>query len=997
MKISFYQQDIRESERQHTEKANKRQEAGRTQNVPAAGAAFDRSGGQRDAVAGRGEKGKSLIELQQEMGSVDVGVLQDYMTLMSNTMSAEDYAKMQEEGFDFSGMEPEEAVTIVDKIKAELARSGKNIEGYTDDLDMETLAAVLGSAVLAQAVADSFAQADIPLTEENVKAVAQAWAMGSSLQQVGDSAGYLIDNEMEPEIWNLYLAENSGAGQGGGSVAGFYEEDVRGYYAQQYTARQASAAGRGGEAAAEKGLQEQIDRIIEQSGREIDPESRELASWLLDRGLPLTKENLDRLEELRQIELPLTEESFAQAAANAVAEGKSPVHASLGKENRNLYEKAAELDEYYHGSEAWEKALGDITARRQLEEIRLRMTAEVNVKLLKSGFSIDTAPMEQLVEALKWAEEELAGQYFPGDDQAVEKYRLYQNVSTVTAELPGLPAAALGSFVAGQYGGVLPEGAGESAEITPEGLHSQGTVLRDSYERAQTSYEALMTAPRADLGDSIRKAFANVDDILQDLGLEPTEENRRAARILGYNRMEMTLENLETVREADRQVKAVLEKITPAATLKMIRDGVNPLETSFEELERYFETLPEDYKDEAQSYSRFLYGLEKNRKITEAERESYIGIYRLMRQIEKTDGAAVGALVNTHAQVQFANLLTAVRTGRVRSLDVRAADEMGGVIELARQGKSIPEQVARAFGENAAKVMTEVSYSEEAEREYNSRELETLRETAASADRECTAMLQRGELPQSADNLMAAQALLNGEENILVPPVRRRDRSAEAERGQTAEMETAAEAPRVGGGREEDGSGLWELLDEKAAFSESYTAAAETAMAAVEESTFEAGSSVDVRHMRLWHKQLHVASSLARQEEYFLPMYVGDRLTRVHLTMDRTGENRGSVAIDLKLEETRIHAQLRLEDGVVFGNFTAENQNEVMKLQKIADTFTREAGGSWTVGSISVAAAGSAGAESLEPSAQHTRTESSELYRVAKVFLQSVRVFSQSE
>ena len=51
------------------------------------------------------------------------------------------------------------------------------------------------------------------------------------------------------------------------------------------------------------------------------------------------------------------------------------------------------------------------------------MTAEVNVKLLKSGFSIDTAPMEELIEALKRAEYELAGQYFPRDSMAVENTR----------------------------------------------------------------------------------------------------------------------------------------------------------------------------------------------------------------------------------------------------------------------------------------------------------------------------------------------------------------------------------------------------------------------------------------------------------------------------------------------------------------------------------------------------------------------------------------------
>ncbi len=42
----------------------------------------------------------------------------------------------------------------------------------------------------------------------------------------------------------------------------------------------------------------------------------------------------------------------------------------------------------------------------------------------------------------------------------------------------------------------------------------------------------MMTAPRKDMGDSIQKAFRNVDDILEDLGLETNDSNRRAVRIL---------------------------------------------------------------------------------------------------------------------------------------------------------------------------------------------------------------------------------------------------------------------------------------------------------------------------------------------------------------------------------------------------------------------------------------------------------------------------------
>ena len=163
MKITFAEQTVRESERYHMERSRSSQANEPAAAAQNAAAFFGAPGGMTDMPGMSGEK-KSLIELQQEASYVDVGVQRDYMTVMSHTMSEEDYAKLQEEGFDFGGMEPEEAVTIVDKIKAELARAGKDIQGYTDDVDMEVLAAALGSQGLAQAVADSFREADLPLT-----------------------------------------------------------------------------------------------------------------------------------------------------------------------------------------------------------------------------------------------------------------------------------------------------------------------------------------------------------------------------------------------------------------------------------------------------------------------------------------------------------------------------------------------------------------------------------------------------------------------------------------------------------------------------------------------------------------------------------------------------------------------------------------------------------------------------------------------------------------
>lgn len=1072
LKITFTEQAIKEAERRHAERSR----ASHGENMAAMQtpfAAFFGGSGRSDIPGLGGEKAKSLIELQQEAADIDVGVRRDYMTVMSHTLSEEDYAKMQEEGFDLGDMDPDEAVTIVDKIKAELVRAGKNIVGYTDDMDVDTLASALGSQTLARAVLDGFREADVPLTKENLSAVSRAWEMNSQLQPVSDGTrSYLIDNEMEAEIWNLYLAQSSGAGRGA-SAPRFYAEDVHGYYTQSA----------GNENSQE--LQGQIDRIIRQSGREVNADSRKNAAWLLDRGLPVTAQNLNRLEALQDLELPVSEKRFGEVAAAAVAEGKNPLHASLAETDQSLYEKANAVSEYYHSSALWEASVGDITARRQLEEVRLRMTAEVNVKLLRSGFSIDTVPMEELIEALKQAEYELAGQYFPRDSMAMEKYRNYRQVSNVTDQLPGLPADVLGMFAKGQGSASL------------ETIYNEGKVLQDNYEKAQASYEKLMTSPRNELGDSIEKAFASVDHILKDLGLELTEENRRAVRILGYNQMEMSMANVEAVRTADRQVQDVLAKLTPAATLKMIRDGFNPLEKSIEELETYFRQLPPEYKKEAESYSRFLYGLERNNEITPEERESYIGIYRLVRQIEKAEGAAVGALVNSQAELHFSNLLSVLQN-RKKSLDIRVPDELGNIPKPTRTEESISEQISKAFvktvadiraaneaaaraaerkaqqaggqtvqelqagaatqeaqagtagrqntqaqtagqstqvasrnaqagtvgqdtqsaGQNvqarnegvsgtaaepvaeafvkaANDVLTEVSYDEKATKEYNKTQLEEQRQAVSAADQESVAMLQRGELSSSADNLMAAQALTYGTENIFAYSDRNRPAAKKAPvdimalLARKANPELAAEEPEP---QEETGSvALWKKLDNMEEFVTEYGEITESSMESVEEATFsEADSSMDVKQMQLSHKQLTVAAALAKREEYYLPMYVGDRLTRVHLTLDKASQEKGTVTIGVTLsQEEHMQARLTLNNGTVHGMLFGEGKVEVMKLQQIADNFRKEAEGSWNVGNISTISSETRMPELIK-SGKHTPTESAELYRVAKVFLQSV-------
>ena len=650
-----------------------------------------------------GGHGKTTEEVMQDAAAIDVATQTDFMTVMSNTMSEEDFARLQKEGYHPGDMEIEEVVTIVDKIKAELIKGGTEVAGYTDDLDKDTLAQITGSEAFAAELAAQFAAHDIPLTRENVQAAKEAFERAMQTKEPGEGAvKYMVENRMEPTIDNLYMADHSAASDSHRQGHGYYATDNTGYYAKKaedYNWEQ---------------LRPQIERVLEEAGLAVSEENIESAQWLIGVGVPLTAETMQALHEIGQAEQPWDQRKILSAVAAAISDGKKAGDANLA-DGRSELERAADYVEGYGqiSDEAVDLAVAEekelnlrnlqkaqekidagnvadvpqaVTQRRQLEEVRLMMTIEANRRLMASGYSIDTTDLEALVDALKKLEQEQNQRLFGESDAtaAAEKAALYDEVQQKTAEIPYLPAAVLVRYV------------GDEETFTLDSVYENGTALRNTYESARESYETLMTAPRADMGDSIRKAFRNVDDILTDMGLETSEENRRAVRILGYNSMDITDDNMDAVKKYDMELQQTIRRMTPAATLQAIRDGKNPLTMSIAELNQYLDESGADDMVKEEKFSKYLYKLEKNHAVSEQEREAYIGIYRMFRQLEKTDDAAVGSLLKEGAQISFSNLLTAMRSTKKQGMDYRVDDEFEGV-DGTMKTKSITDQILSGF------------------------------------------------------------------------------------------------------------------------------------------------------------------------------------------------------------------------------------------------------------------------------------------------------------
>ena len=993
-----------------------------------------------------GGHGKTTEEVMQSAEAVDVAT--QTMTAMSNIMSEEDFSRLQEEGYHPGDMDMETIVTIVDTIKAALVKGGTQVTGYTDDLDTDTLAQITGSEAFAQELARQFAVHDIPLTEENVRSAKEAFDRVVQTGKPNEGAvKYMVENRMEPTIDNLYLAGHSAASDGSRQGHGYYEADNTGYYvrkAEDYNWEQ---------------LRPQIERVLEEAGLEVNEENVQGAQWLIGVGVPLTPETMRTLHDIDQSGKPKSREEILSAVAAAISDGKKAGDANLA-DGRSTLEKAVDYaeafgkisDEAADLVTAENKALNlrnltkaqekidtgervqevpvAVTQRRKLEEVRLMMTIQANRQLMVRGYAIDTTELETLVEALKKLEQEQNQKLFGEPDAAAAagKAALYKEVQAKVSEIPYLPAAVLVRYV------------DDAEEFTLNSVHENGTALKNTYEAARESYETLMTAPRADMGDSIRKAFRNVDDILEDMGLEANEENRRAVRILGYNSMDITDENIDAVKKYDMELRQTIRRMTPAASLQAIRDGKNPLTMSMSELNQYLDENGIDETAREEKFSRYLYKLEKSHAVSEQEREAYIGIYRMFRQLEKTDDAAVGSLLNEGAQITFGNLLTAMRSTKRQGMDYRVDDDFNGVDAVAKN-KSITDQILSGFPELGQERAQTGSFGQE-QKEQNGRNpgreqsyyhmlagqiadsmepetvaaakltAETTMEAFADAIRQQTAdasldaaymqeQLQgyRGlenieeavmqELmayrqPVTANNLEAAAALRR-KPGALYRKLRDLENSINpSEGGEKAESRIENLMENLTGSLT-DKENAQEAYEE---MQKAYTQLLEEAMDAPKD-------YLDLRTLQSCKKQLALSGNLAREENYQIPVDINGELTAINLKVLH-GKESGKVSVTVQTEEYgQITARLSLKEQKVSGYIVCDTKEGTQWLQgrheqiKNALAFSGESGQEKEAESVAVLYSREINSEEYPQDAESTKTDerTADLYHMAKAFI----------
>ncbi len=839
---------------------------------------------------------------------------------------------------------------------------------------------------IAGKITEKLEDSNLPPTNANIKMIANATELASACPKMTeDVIKYLIDNELDPTIENVYKATYAKSSK--------FKYDENEKISNE----------------AWKQLKPQVEKALQEAELEATKENLDTAKWLIDNKLPLTEGNIKKAISLKKIDEMPKDEKLLERIVSTLSEGKSANETSL--DPNDAYYKAKEIiktlkevsdqaveetverqmDVSIENLEKVQKDIDNgitqkplpimptnvmpmqfiarrsltpkptvinknleiITARRQLEEARLKLTIESSQKLLDKGINIQTEKISKVVEELRKLEDDYYKQLLKEGNvsQTEDNINILRETSEKIDELKEMPSFVLGTTL------------NNRTRVTMAELHTSGETLKVNLDKANDTYDALMTKPRSDMGDSINKAFKNIDNMLKGMNLEITDANRRAVRILGYNSMEITEDSIMQVKQYDAEVNNLMKNLHPAVTVHMIREGVNPLKTPIADLNDKVTSFRKELEiSDEEKYSRYLWKLEQDNAITPEERKSFIGIYRLLSNVEKTDGKALGALIKAGCEVTLDNLLTSVKTLKANGIDTKIDAQFGELEKLTFKQETISQQISASYNlgltesqTNAVKYMQNMLYNildeitpaqlkdidphedipnmtleklretlakasanSMVDKEYVKQQLENLRMVAATNER-AISMLTGNKLPVTINNLIAAN-IMSSDSGFVFREINNRLKRAKEDEKQSVKKIL---------------NSLSEGLEDKETMSSKYEEL-EMSIGKILNKEYSSSTltSKDIIKLKTLTNGISLVRSLSNEENYEIPLEVNGRIININVRIIQGAEESGKVSIKMESEKIgNIAADFNIKNGELKGLITCDNKDSIKMLR----------------------------------------------------------------
>lgn len=208
----------------------------------------------------------------------------------------------------------------------------------------------------------------------------------------------------------------------------------------------------------------------------------------------------------------------------------------------------------------------------------------------------------------------------------------------------------------------------EQADITVETIHE-----------ALSAYEEVGTIPEKRFGETIHKLTDEIHSFLERNQLPKDQITVESSKALITNDMDLTVEHIDGVKEALLKINTIIEDFTPYQAAVCIKEGINPYKASLNHL---VEWLGEQQLPKLQdTVAGAIVTLEHKGKINEEQKQSLIGLYRILGTVKNNKEQVAGYLFKNEMPLTVEKLEEAIKYG-IKGLSInQEIDENFGELE----------------------------------------------------------------------------------------------------------------------------------------------------------------------------------------------------------------------------------------------------------------------------------------------------------------------------
>ena len=264
-----------------------------------------------------GKDGKSILDDIENISDKDEKTRFKSLVLSIMTTNKKDFSEITKNGYSPMDMDPEDFVTVIDKIKVQLIKSGVDLSmmGGIKDSALENIAGsklealniesdlknqqyekneASNLSVTHEEIESHLKENGISFDEDTIKDIKNAYKKVAEIKDnlkdgIGSNAAkYLIKNGMEPTVGNVYAAIFSGASK---------EDEKLASVVKKLTPNE--------------DLRDSFVKVINDtkgSNEKVNDSDLKDAEWLYENELFVNKDNLNSVKDLYDIKVPEKQE-----------------------------------------------------------------------------------------------------------------------------------------------------------------------------------------------------------------------------------------------------------------------------------------------------------------------------------------------------------------------------------------------------------------------------------------------------------------------------------------------------------------------------------------------------------------------------------------------------------------------------------------------------------------------------------------------------------------